>query len=31
MLKDSNKCYLCKQKLHPYWWSSWGIHETLPK
>jgi hypothetical protein len=25
MLKDSNKCYVCKQKLHPNWWSSWGI------
>jgi hypothetical protein len=27
MLHNSNKCGVCKQKLHPYWWSSWGIHE----
>ncbi len=31
MLKDSNKCYMCKQKFHPNWLSSWGICETLPK
>jgi hypothetical protein len=27
MLQNSNKCCVCKQKLHPYWWSSWGICE----
>ncbi len=28
MLQNSNKCCVCKQKLHPNWWSSWGICET---
>jgi hypothetical protein len=27
MLQKSNKCVVCKQKLHLDWWSSWGIHE----
>ncbi len=27
MLPKSNKCIVCKQKLHLDWWSSWGIHE----
>ncbi len=25
MLQDSNKCFMCKQKLHLDWWSSQGI------
>ncbi len=25
MLKYSNKCHVCKQKLHLDWWSNWGI------
>jgi uncharacterized CHY-type Zn-finger protein len=28
MLKDTNKCNVCKQKLHLDWWSSWGICEA---
>jgi hypothetical protein len=28
MFKNSNKCYVCKQKLHLDWWSSWEIHEA---
>jgi hypothetical protein len=31
MLKDTNKCNVCKQKLHPYWWSNWGICEADKK
>jgi hypothetical protein len=27
MLQKSNKCAVCKQKLHSNWWSSWGVHE----
>jgi hypothetical protein len=29
MLKDSNKCKICIQKLHPNWWTSWGIQEKM--
>jgi hypothetical protein len=25
MLEHPNKCCLCKQKLHPKWWNSWGF------
>jgi hypothetical protein len=27
MLYNSNKCCVCKQKLHLNWWASWGIRE----
>ncbi len=27
MLHNSNKCGVCKQKMHPDWWFSWGICE----
>lgn len=27
MLKSSRKCLVCKQDLHPNWWSSWGFSE----
>ncbi len=29
MLKDSNKCCVCNVKLHPDWWTSWGIRELV--
>jgi hypothetical protein len=28
MLEKTNKCCVCEQKLHPDWWSSWGIREV---
>ena len=27
MIKSSNKCLVCKEDLHPNWWSSWGFGE----
>ena len=27
MIKSSNKCLVCKENLHPNWWSFWGFGE----
>jgi hypothetical protein len=27
MLHNSNKCGVCKQKMHLDWWSNWGIYK----